>query len=306
MKKTFEGRILKGVGGNYWVSDGKHEGMASARGVFRLRDERPAAGDLISFEATDDPVFPYRILEIHARRNALPRPQVVNVEQLLLVFAVRSPDPDFLLLDKLAAIAASQEIEILLVFTKLDLMEDESAAIEALQDRYGPTKWPIFFSSGSATDAEGEHELDDRILDELRPHLANKLTALAGPSGSGKSTLLNHLSEEDHMETGGISERLGRGRHTTRHAELFAFEEGFIVDTPGFSMLDITEAGLEPEELPLGFPEMFPAAYDCRFSSCHHLNEPGCAVRESDTLHPERYENYRQLREALDQYDPYS
>lgn len=306
MKVTFEGRILKGVGGNYWVSDGQHEGMASARGVFRLRDERPAAGDLITFEATDDPVFPYRILEIHPRHNALPRPQVVNVEQLLLVFAVRTPDPDFLLLDKLAAIAATQDIEILLVFTKLDLMEDKEATIESIKERYGATDWPIFFSTGVEEGVEGVHSLDPQVLEKLRPLLANKLTALAGPSGSGKSTLLNHLSEEERMETGGISERLGRGRHTTRHAELFAFEEGFIVDTPGFSMLDITEASIEPEDLPLGFPEMYPSAFECRFSSCHHLKEPGCAVRENEVVHPARYENYCLLREALDQHDPYS
>lgn len=306
MENIFEGRILKGVGGNYWVSDGHHEGMASARGIFRLRSERPAAGDLISFEATEDPVFPYRILEIHPRHNALPRPQVVNVEQLLLVFAIKSPDPDFLLLDKLAAIAACQDIDILLVFTKLDLVEDKRVAIETIRERYGETKWPLFFSTGSETEVTGEHSLDKHVLEELRPLLANKLTALAGPSGSGKSTLLNHLAEEEHMEMGGISERLGRGRHTTRHAELFAFEEGFIVDTPGFSMLDITEAGVEPEDLPLGFPEMYPSAFECRFSSCHHLNEPGCAVRENDVIHPARYENYIQLREALDQFDPYT
>jgi len=234
VSKTFEGRILKGVGGNYWVSDGDHEGMASARGIFRLRDERPAAGDLISFEATDDPVFPYRILEIHPRHNALPRPQVVNVEQLLLVFAVKSPDPDFLLLDKLAAIAASQDIDVLLVFTKLDLMDDETSAIEMIHERYGQTKWPIFFSMGSATEVEGEHELDDKVLDELRPLLADKLTALAGPSGSASRRSSIICLKKNIWRPAASVSAWGRGRHTTRHAELFAFEDGFIVDTPGF------------------------------------------------------------------------
>lgn len=236
-----------------------------ARGKFRKERISPYAGDTVSI-SVDDNNEGY-VQEILPRRNFLVRPPLANLDKLFIVSSVSDPQPSTLIIDKTIAAAELKGIEPVLVFTKTDL--DDPSQLERIYGSIG-----IRCHYVSSVDGVG--------IDELRPELNGCISAFTGNSGVGKSTLLNALIPELVLETGEISRKLGRGRHTTRHVELYPVEGGYVADTPGFSTMDIERYELfRKEELPQGFREFEPYIGECRFTSCSHTCEKGCAVLEA-------------------------
>jgi ribosome biogenesis GTPase len=285
------GRILRGVGGLYWV-DGQDGAIlqASARGLFRKNREVPTAGDLVDCEPSGDPDRPWSIRHIHPRRNFLVRPAVANLDGLVITVSATDPPPDFMLVDKLLAISYINGIEPLLVLTKTDLTEDTTDLLQP----YRPVGCLILETAPQ----------DETGVAAFEQWLAGKTACLAGQSGVGKSTLMNRLHGETVMSVGSISERIGRGRHTTREVVFFPVAGGYLADTPGFSTLELPDIGINGDQLADGYPEIRQVRDQCHFNDCRHIGEPGCAVSGSE-IDPERLERYRQLRSQLDALDPY-
>lgn len=284
------GRILKGVGGAYEILlDDRTRFGSKPRGIFRKKSQSPLPGDHVVCQASGDSDFPLQILEIKERRNVLVRPLMANLDLLILTFAVTQPEPDLLLLDKLLVYAVKNDIEPLVCFTKSDLDHSER---DRLLNMYSAAGFRVISSSPY-----------DWADDEIRELIHGRVVTFAGPSGVGKSTLLNQISGEEQMDTGDVSDKIGRGRHTTRHTELFPMAGGFLVDTPGFTSLEIEQLNIFPEELVLGYPEFQGVARNCRFQDCHHLTEIGCAVKElaaENKAVAERYDRYAYFRVILD------
>ena len=285
MSEVVQGVITKGVGGAYSVciDGGKTRAACQIRGGLRLGSIVPQAGDRVTIEPSGDPDLPYVITKILPRKNNLVRPPVANVDYLILTFSVTDPEPDLKLLDKLLIICANLDITPLIVFTKEDLGKEAAAKY---LDEYSACGYQVLVSSkDSPVTAEA-----------LESITGSGIAAFAGPSGVGKSTLCNRIIGKEHMEVGTISKKLKRGRHTTRHVELFDFGEGFITDTPGFTSFEPEE--MEKEDLRFLFPEFLPYEGKCRFRECLHDREPGCAVQEAadqGLIHTARLERYRQL-----------
>ena len=279
------GRIIKGVGGQYTVlaADGGVQ-ICSAKGVFRHKGLTPFVGDFVTVE---DGV----ISAILDRQSCLQRPPIANIDQAVFVVSACSPAPNPLVLDRLIAIAECKGIEPILVFTKCDL-----ASPEPLATVYKNAGFPVVccdLAAGKTVDGAP-------VAEAMLPLLQGRLTVLSGNSGVGKSTLLSHLFPEREFETGEISEKLGRGRHTTRHTELFPVEGGgFVADTPGFSSWD-AEAGelITKDALARGFREFADYIPDCRFTGCSHTVEKGCAVRaavKAGEIAKTRHQDYCEL-----------
>jgi ribosome biogenesis GTPase len=261
---------------------------AKPRGIFRHQHITPMVGDEVELSENEGD---YTIETILPRKNSFVRPPVANVDVALIVFAYKTPKPNRLLLDTLLVAAELGGAEPVLCLTKTDLAKD--AQRRELQAIYGTTGYPLL-------------EIDNREArapEALEALLADKTAFLAGPSGVGKSTLANRLCAHQTMATGGLSQKLGRGKHTTRHVELLDMDcGGALLDTPGFSSFDIASA-LPAEELRDYFPEFARGA--CRFASCTHRKEPGCAVQAqlaSGEVHPSRYQSYLALYERIDAY----
>ena len=281
-----QGKIVKGISGFYYVhvvESGIYE--CKAKGIFRQQKMKPLVGDDVEIDIISEEKKTGNVAAILPRKNALIRPAVANVDQALLVFAAASPNPNFNLLDRFLVMMGRQDVPVILCFNKCDLItEEQKQEIEAIYEVSG---CKILFVSA-------KKELG---LKELQEILEGKTTTVAGPSGVGKSSLINLLAPEACMETGEISKKIERGRHTTRHAELIQLKgDGYIMDTPGFSSLYLPE--MEKEELQDCYPEF--AAFEpyCRFQGCSHISEPDCGVKEAlseGKIHPVRYENYCQL-----------
>lgn len=275
-----QGKIIKGVGGFYTVlcGDGKKR-VCKARGLFRKQGKTPLPGDNVelSFDKKDGGY----LISILPRENELLRPAVANVDLLLIVVSSSEPLPDLELADKLLLYCAKQGIEPILVINKCDSGESESSAAIAAQ--YQDAVGSIV--SVSAETGYG--------MDRLRELLSGRTICLAGQSAVGKSSLLNTLLGLD-LATGELSAKTERGRHTTRHAELIPMPNGaLIADTPGFSMLETVP--LEPEEIPLMYPDLKKYSDGCRFTGCLHVSEPDCAVKEAvenGSINRERYARY--------------
>ncbi len=284
-----KGRIIKGIGGLYYVHTGGAVYACRARGIFRKDNFKPLPGDLAEISVLDEAEKEGVIDRILERKNVLIRPAVANVDQAMVIFAMASPAPSFPLLDRFLVMMEWQGIPSVLVFNKKDLASEK--AMEAVRIRYAKTGYPTVFVSA----------LMDPDADEIRGLLRGKTTTVAGPSGAGKSSLINRLQSGVRMDTGAVSERIGRGRHTTRHTELLYVEENtWILDTPGFSSLELPV--MEKEALGSCFPEICSRQDRCRFAGCSHLTEPDCAVRralEEGALGRERYETYRLFYEEL-------
>ncbi len=263
-----------------------------APGIFRKKDHKPVPGDLVFCEATRDQLIPLRMTKILPRKNRLPRPPLANLDGLWILIPLREPEPDLWMLDKMLVIAFKEKIPCLIIFTKEDLAGEEDYAPP---DIYKKAGYDIILSSPE----------DQSIERQLQEKAENGIIALAGPSGAGKSTLLNRLLGEERMETAAISEKTGRGKHTTRHAELFPCGDAYLVDTPGFSSLDLAAAGVSEEELLRAYPEIWARQDDCRFLSCKHLNEPGCAVKQDPGIAPGRLERYQEFRRQLEAISDY-
>lgn len=263
--QSAEGVIVKGVGGLYYArgeDGGTH--VLRARGIFRRRHVTPMVGDRIRFTPGQGEEHGW-VEEILPRESQLVRPPVANVRHLIIVLAP-APEPDYLLIDTLIAMALRQGIRPALVVNKCDL---DGETCEAVQRDYAGLGAPVL--KVSALTGEG--------LDALRALLASGVCCLAGQSGVGKSTLVCAATGLK-LQTGEISQKIHRGRHTTRHAELLYSGEYRVLDTPGFSLLELWD-GLEPIRLKEYYPEFAPYEGQCRFSPCYHLSEPGCAVLEA-------------------------
>ena len=275
---------MKGIAGFYYVDTGNAVYECKARGVFKNKSQKPYVGDEVLLDfAGGLPV----ISEIGPRRNLFERPPVANVEQFVVVSAFQSPAPNFAVIDKFLTMAELKEVDVVMCFNKMDLADEDAA--RKLREVYAPV-YPVIFS-----DAKSE-----KGIEELIPYLKGRRSALAGPSGVGKSTIMNNLIRGLNAQTGTVSEKTKRGRHTTRHVELFRLEfGGMIFDTPGFTSFDAPLAA--ESELSHMFREFGDFSDECRFSGCRHQNEPGCAVKEAVTrgdIAESRYKSYLgQLKE---------
>lgn len=281
-----QGKIVKGISGFYYVhvvESGIYE--CKAKGIFRQQKMKPLVGDDVEIDIISEEKKTGNVAAILPRKNALIRPAVANVDQALLIFAAASPNPNFNLLGRFLVMMGRQDVPVILCFNKCDLITEEQK--QEIASIYEASGCKILFVSA-------KKELGLNALQEI---LEGKTTTVAGPSGVGKSSLINLLAPEACMETGEISKKIERGRHTTRHAELIQLKgDGYIMDTPGFSSLYLPE--MEKEELQDCYPEF--AAFEpyCRFQGCSHISEPDCGVKEAlseGKIHPVRYENYCQL-----------
>lgn len=281
-----QGRILKATGGFYYVLSGEILYECRARGLFRKQGVSPLVGDWVEIEETGgEKGYVTQILD---RKNSLLRPPLANLDQLFLVTSVVDPPPNLLVLDKLIAIAERKGIEPVLVVTKTDLADGE-----ALGKTYRMAGFGVF-QTGLGADGD---------LDGLRRAMAGKISAFCGNSGVGKSSLLNRLDSGLHLSTAQTSQRLGRGKHTTRHVQLYPADGGgYIADTPGFSSMDLERyEWILKDELQYCFREFAPYLKDCRFTGCSHTKEKGCAVLAAlkrGEIAPSRHSSYCALYEA--------
>lgn len=258
-------------------------------GNFQKDGIRPLPGDLAEIAVLDETESKGNLERILPRKNALIRPAVANVDQAMVIFAFESPKPNFNLLDRFLVTMEKNGIPPVILFNKKDLAREGQQ--EEILRRYVNTGYTMLFVSAK----RGEE------LWQVRTVLKGKTTTVAGPSGVGKSSLINRLQTAERLQTGEISEKIERGRHTTRHTQLLPVEENtYILDTPGFSSIELFD--LRKEELGDLFPEIASRADGCRFAGCSHLTEPDCAVKEAlerGEISEGRYENYRLFYEEL-------
>ncbi len=290
------GKIIRGVGGFYYVhaeDDKVYE--CRAKGIFRKENIKPLVGDDVEISVLDPKEKSGSVDALLPRRNLLTRPEVANVDQTLVVFSLAEPNPNPGLLDRYLILMDRQDIPVVICFNKADLAVPGQT--ENLKSVYAGCGSPLIFVSVK----------NDEGVDRIREILRDKTTVLAGPSGVGKSSLTNTLLCEKHMEVGEVSRKIGRGKNTTRHTEFIVFEENsYLLDTPGFSSLELGDVSYE--ELKDSFHEFDRYAADCRFSGCMHLKEPGCAVKQAvkeEKIHPDRYESYRKLALELHERKKY-
>ena len=293
---TGQGRIQKGVGGFYYLRTPEGKVYACrAKGIFRRTGITPLPGDEALFEILDEKDKEGSLTQILPRKNVLVRPAVANADQALVIFSMHDPEPNLLLMDRFLTVMERQGLPALIVFSKADLAT--GAEEEAMRGIYQAAGYPMFFTGLP----------DGRGVEELRKALNGRTTVVAGPSGAGKSSLINRLQDGTLMETGQISRKLKRGKHTTRHAQLiWAGEDTVFVDTPGFTALYLP--GMEEEELAPCFREFSPWEGGCRFQGCRHHKEPDCGVRRAvleGKVSQSRYGNYCLLLEEVRQRHRY-
>ena len=284
------GKIIKGIAGFYYVHV-VHSGIyeCKAKGIFRNKKIKPLVGDNVEIDIIDEEKRIGNIVEIAERTNELIRPAVANIDQSLVVFAVMRPDPNINLLDRFLVMMERQEVPVIICFNKVDLVPEEE--LIELRDTYVNAGYHVIFTS----------TLNGNGVEDVKRILIGKTTAFAGPSGVGKSSMLNAIIPDANSETGGISEKIGRGKNTTRHTEIFNLEdETYIMDTPGFTSLYTND--FEKEELKWYFPEFREYEGKCRFNGCIHENEPDCAVKnalEEGKISESRYKNYLQMLDEI-------
>lgn len=291
-----QGKIIKGIAGFYYVHvEGQGIYECKAKGIFRKDHVKPLVGDNVKMEVLDEKDMEGNILEILPRRSALIRPAVANVDQALIIFAIVKPNPNFNLLDRFLIRMERQNLPTIICFNKQDIASPEEK--EALLKSYETCGYRVLFISA----------LENEGTEQVRELLTGKTTTVAGPSGVGKSSLINRLAPAANMETGAISLKIERGRHTTRHSEIIALgEETYIVDTPGFTSLDISE--ITKEELGQYYPEFVQYEPYCKFSGCAHISEPSCGVKDAvaeGRISKVRYENYKVLYQELKEIKRY-
>ena len=285
-----QGKIIKGIAGFYYIyAENGEVYECKAKGIFRKDNQKPLVGDDVEMDILDKKEKTGNLVKILPRKNFLIRPAVANVDQAFVIFAMENPKPNFLLLDRFLIMMEQQGVPAVICFNKQDLADREEA--EKLYRIYHDCGYHVILAS--ARKEEG--------LDEIRQVLEGKTTVVAGPSGAGKSSLTNLMQDNVEMETGEISKKLKRGRHTTRHSQVIPVAENtYLVDTPGFSSLYLTD--MEEQELKDFFPEFQELAQNCRFQGCRHIHEPGCAVKEAvetQKISTLRYEDYLSLYEEL-------
>ena len=281
-----DGRIMKGIGGFYYVDTDKGLYECRARGIFRKNKQIPLVGDRVKISVVDEDKKIGMVEEIDKRDTELIRPPISNIEKALIVFAVKNPTPHLSLLDRFIVLAEKENLEIVIVFTKVDL-DTDGELLGELKDIYEVSGYKVISVSNKL-------KLN---IDKIKEELKENTVVFAGPSGVGKSSLLNEVDKNFELKTGEVSDKIKRGKHTTRHAELLKLEcGGMVADTPGFSSLTLDD--IDESELKEYFIE-FDKYDECRFGSrCIHENEPSCAVKEAvenGDISKKRYESYIQL-----------
>ncbi len=279
-EKILDGVIIKGIGGFYYVEAAGEVFECKARGAFRKKKITPLAGDNVKITIRD--VGENTIDEIKERKNFLVRPPVANIDTLIIVSSIKEPVPSLLVIDKLTAIAVDKGIKPCVVFTKCDLAD--ASEYEAVYRRAG-----IHVASVCNKTGEG--------VEKVKAMISDGITVFTGNTGVGKSSLLNAIDPRFELATGEISDKLGRGRHTTREVTLYHVGTGMVADTPGFSSLDIQESSdvIVKENLPFCFPEFEEYLGKCKFTSCSHTVEKGCLILNAvkdGVIDPKRHESY--------------
>lgn len=286
-----EGKIIKGIGGFYYVKTKDDIIECKARGKFRHKDMKPMVGDNVIITIENKKGV---IEDICERTSELIRPTVSNVTQAFVVFAIKNPDINFDLLNRFLISCEHNNIKSIVCLNKEDLATEEEK--EEVKKKINDIGYEVFFIN--AKKGIG--------IDLIKEKLKDEETVVCGPSGAGKSTLINNLINRDHMETGVVSEKIGRGKHTTRHSELIEIENGYLVDSPGFSNIDISF--MEKESLKYCFPEFEEYNHNCKFRGCLHNKEPKCAVKEAleeGKINKYRYEFYIRILEELIEGEKY-
>ena len=277
---TKEGKILKALSGFYYVNCSGEIVTCRARGNFRNENITPLVGDDVKIQMSDNNTG--YVVEILERKNELLRPKVANIDYSIIVVSVKDPEFSSKLLNKTICLNENSDVDIIIIFTKLDLLtDDELEKMKEIMNYYYEIGYQVFTNS-------------EEDIDKLKEVISNKYVAISGQSCAGKSTFINKLAEHLDIETGEISKHLGRGRHTTRHTEFYQIDDFYIADTPGFSSLDITF--IEKEDLQYLFRESHD--YDCKFKPCNHMEEIQCGVKEaveSKQILESRYEDYKVL-----------
>lgn len=283
------GKIVKALADFYYVYCDGETYQCKAKGLFRKEKIVPLVGDKVEFSLTNAKDIEGNVTEIFPRKNSLNRPSVANIDVVLLVFAIKSPDPNIYLLDRFLSIMEKARLDTILVFNKIDLDIDETAL--SYKKAYNEVGYKCILCSVE----------EETGLNQIRGLISGKTVSVAGPSGVGKSTLINRLTGKDVMEIGDVSKKNLRGKQTTRHTELVPIsEDTFIVDTPGFSSTDITSVGMD--YLSESFLEFREPMTFCRFSGCSHTHEPDCGVKEaleSGNIMKSRYDSYVKMYEEL-------
>lgn len=279
-----EGIIVKGVGGFYYVKTSQGIIESRARGVFREDNLTPLVGDRVKLQISEEDNTGY-VVELLPRKSQLSRPPVANIDQAIIVMSIRQPELNSWLLDKFLIMAEYEDLDIIICLNKSDL---DKRGVKRYRDIYEKIGYRVLVTS--VKEASG--------IDLLEKELLDKISVFAGPSGVGKSSLLNEINPKFKLEVGDVSFRTERGRHTTRHVELLELgNNSYVLDSPGFSSLDLKfiEDKILVREL---FPEIYKYGVECRFLSCLHDQEPGCAIKdyvEKDIISSSRYENYLSL-----------
>jgi len=280
-----KGLIVKALSGFYYVREEETGQLyeCRGRGLFRKDEVSPFVGDSVIFQIeANEKGYITQILE---RKNRLIRPSIANIDQVLLVFSVQKPAFNQSLLDRFLAIIEAHGIPVTIVLTKLDLLEEKHAFASVIE-----------YYEGIGYQVIQTSKKDPQSMETLKAVFKDKLSVFAGQSGVGKSSLLNAMDANFQLNVGEISKALGRGRHTTRHVELFPMSGGLIADTPGFSSLDFQEFEIDEVELAHSFVDFFELGHDCKFNGCLHINEPNCYVKKqlgTNAVFDERYKNYQ-------------
>ena len=281
---------MKGIAGFYYV-DVEESGIyeCKAKGIFRKEGQKPLVGDLVEIEILDEAEKTGNMTRILPRKNELIRPAVANIDQALVIFALENPTPNLTLLDRFLVMMEQQNVPTAICFNKRDLAgEDYTDHLRSVYENCGYRVFTV-----SAAKEQG--------MQEVEAYLKGKTTVVAGPSGVGKSSITNRMQKEIQMETGEISMKIERGKHTTRHSQVIPLSKNtYLMDTPGFSSMYMP--GFEKEDLKECYPEFAALESQCRFTGCSHIHEPDCAVKEAlseGKISTERYENYCTLYEEI-------
>lgn len=280
-----EGIIIKGIGGFYYIKTDEGIIECKARGKFRYNSLKPMVGDRVTIKVENGKGV---IEDIHERSSELIRPTVANVTQAFVVFAIKNPDINLDLLNRFLTLCEYNDIHAVVCLNKEDLCTEEEK--ENLKELINDIGYEVLFIN--AKEGKG--------FDALKERLEHNITVLCGPSGAGKSTLLNSFIDREHMEIGSVSEKIGRGKHTTRHSELIDVDNGYLVDTPGFTTLDVTF--IDRDSLKYCFPEFNDYNNLCKFNGCNHYKEPKCAVKEAveeGKINKLRYDFYIKTLEEI-------
>ncbi|OON85500.1 ribosome small subunit-dependent GTPase A [Oribacterium sp. C9] len=317
-----KGKIYKGIGGFYYVHTPEGDYECRAKGIFRNRNEKPLVGDDAEIEPVQDSEKEREgsVIRILPRKNQLIRPEVANIDQAVVVFALKHPDPNLSLLDRFLINMEQKDIPVVIFFNKVDLIDSAEPEEEPVDDDIPSYKKKKKDRAQFIPEIHSDHpelipeiyrragykvlEISTRsgdCYDKIMEVLQGKTTVLSGPSGVGKSSITNLIHPEANMEIGELSKKIERGKNTTRHTEFFYIDDDtYVLDTPGFTSLYIND--IETDRLMYYFPEFEKYRHDCRFKTCIHIGENDCAVKKAvqeGLISKERYESYVLLYDEL-------